>query len=67
VDVTLVHFAQPATATAFDASGAAVATATMTAAQQIPETLALTGAGITSVVVESPQDEVLMPKICWHV
>jgi len=66
VDVTLVRFAQPATATAFDASGTAVAAGTMTVAQQVEETLVLTGAGIASVVLESPQDEVLMPKVCWR-
>jgi hypothetical protein len=65
VEVTLVQFASPATATAFDAAGAVVATATMTAGQQVPETLVLSGAGITSVVVESPNDEVLMPQVCW--
>jgi hypothetical protein len=65
VDLTLVRFASPATATAFDAAGTAVATATMTVAQQIPETLVLHGAGITSVVVDSPSDEVLMPQLCW--
>jgi hypothetical protein len=65
VEVTLVHFASPATATAFDASGAAVATATMTAGQQVPETLVLSGTGITAVVVDSPNDDVLMPQVCW--
>lgn len=65
VEVTLVHFAVPATATAFDASGGVVATATMTASQQVPETLVLSGAGITSIVVDSPQADVLMPRVCW--
>ena len=64
-EVTLVQFASPATATAFDAAGAVLATATMTAGQQVPETLVLSGAGITSVVVESPQYDVLMPQVCW--
>jgi hypothetical protein len=66
VELTLVHFAAPATANAFDASGAVVATATMTVPQQVPETLVLSAPGITSVVVESPQDEVLMPSVCWQ-
>jgi len=67
VEVTLVQFAHPPTASAYDASGGTVSSATMTAAQQVPETLVLTGSGITSVVVDSPQNEVLMPKICWQV
>ena len=65
VEVTLVQFASPATATAFDGAGAVVATVTMTAGQQVPETLVLSGFGITSVVVNSPNDEVLMPQVCW--
>lgn len=65
VEVTLVRFAAPATATAFDAAGSAVATATMTASQQVPETLTLSGAGISSVVIDSPSDEVLMTQVCW--
>ena len=63
--MTLIQFASPATATAFDAGGAVLATATMTVGQQVPETLVLNGAGITWVVVESPNDEVLMPHVCW--
>jgi hypothetical protein len=67
VEVTLVHFASPATATAFDAAGSVVAAATMTAGQQVPETLVLSGAGITSVVVDSPNYDVLMPQVCWAI
>jgi hypothetical protein len=67
VEVTLVRFAQAAKATALDAGGATLATAVMTAPQQVPETLVLSAPGITSVVVESPQDEVLMPRVCWQI
>jgi len=66
VELTLARFAQPATATAYDAGGAALATATMTAPQKIPETLVLAGTGITSVVVDSPNNEVLMQQVCWE-
>lgn len=66
VDVALVHFAVPPTATAFDAGGAVVATASVTAPQQVAETLVLTAPGITRVTVDSPQDEVLMPQVCWQ-
>ena len=64
-EVTLVQFALPATATALDAAGAVVATSTMTAGQQVPETLVLSGVGITSVVVDSPNYDVMMPQVCW--
>lgn len=67
VELTLVQFAMPATASAYDAGGAVVATAVMTAPQQVPETLVLAAPGITSVVVDSPQDEVLMPRVCWQI
>jgi hypothetical protein len=66
VELTLVQFAVPATATAYDAGGAVVATAVMTVPQQVPETLVLSAPGIVSVVVNSPQDEVLMPRVCWQ-
>jgi len=67
VELTLVQFAAPATATAFDAGGTVVATATMTVGQQVPETLVLSAPGIVQVVVEAPSDEVLMPQLCWVV
>ncbi len=67
VEIILTRFATPATATAFDVAGTVVATTTMTVSQQIPETLVLAGAGIVSVVVESPSDEVLLTQVCWIV
>jgi hypothetical protein len=67
VELTLVGFAVPATATAYDANGAVVATAVMTAPQRVPETLVLSAPGIVSVVVDSPSDEVLMPRVCWQI
>jgi hypothetical protein len=66
VDITLITFAQPATATALDAAKAPLSTATMTAPQRVPETLHLSGPGIAFVEVDSPADEVLMPKVCWE-
>jgi hypothetical protein len=65
VEVTLVRFATQATATAYDAGGAVLASATMTVGQQTPETLVLSGPGIASVVIESPSDEVLLTQVCW--
>ncbi|GAA3643878.1 hypothetical protein [Microlunatus ginsengisoli] len=65
VEITLARFATPATVTAFDAAGGVVATATMAAPQQVPETLVLSAPGIVELLVESPSDEILMPQICW--
>jgi hypothetical protein len=64
VEATLVHFSAPATATAFDATGAQLATVTMAAPQQVPETLVLTTPGIASVLIDAPRDEVLMSRLC---
>ncbi len=65
-EITLVHFSTAPSATAFDAAGNVVATAVMTAGQQVPETLVLSGSGITSVVVDAPQDETLLTQVCWQ-
>ncbi|MFF0014125.1 hypothetical protein [Streptomyces sp. NPDC005374] len=64
VEVTLVHFKTPATATAFDTAGAQLAAVTMAVPQQMPETLVLTAPGLALVVIDSPQDEVLMSRLC---
>lgn len=63
VDITLVHYSSPATVTAYDASGAATDSATMTL-NATPETLHLTGPGITSLQVKAPQDETLILRVC---
>jgi hypothetical protein len=65
VELTLVHFSTAPTATAFDATGIPVATATVSVGQQTPETLVLTGAGIVTVEVDAPSDEVLLTRLCW--
>jgi hypothetical protein len=64
VDATLVHFAQPATVTALDAGGTVVDSQVMTAPGGSPQTLHLAGAGITTVVVEPPNDETLLLELC---
>jgi hypothetical protein len=63
VDITLAHFSTPATVTAFDASATPVASATTTV-QGAPETLHLTGAGITTLLVDAPRDETLILELC---
>jgi hypothetical protein len=63
VDITLVHFAEPATVTAFDSSAAAVDSATMTV-EGAPETLHLTGVDITTLLVDAPQNETLILELC---
>lgn len=63
VDLTLAHFANPATATALDGAGAVVDSATMTVAGA-PETLHLSGGGIASVEVKATNDETLLLEFC---
>jgi hypothetical protein len=64
VDMTLVHFASPATVTALDGGGAVVDTEIMTAAGGTPETLHLTDGGIEALLVQAPQNETLILEIC---
>lgn len=64
VDVTLVSFAQPAKVTALDAAGTVLDSQVMPAAGGVPQSLHLTGAGITTVVVEPPSDETLLLELC---
>jgi hypothetical protein len=65
VELTLVHFSTAPKVTAYDGAGTAVATAGMTVPQQTSETLMLSGAGIVTVVVDAPSDEVLLTRLCW--
>lgn len=62
VDITLAHFASPATVTAY--AGAAVVDSAVMTVAGTPETLHLTGPGITSLAVSPPQDETLIIEIC---
>ena len=63
VDITLVHYSSPATVTAYNAAGVAVDSAIMTVSN-VPETLHLSGAGITRLIVNAPQNETLILEIC---
>jgi hypothetical protein len=64
VDITLVHFAQPATVNAIGGSGGIVDTETMTLPGGTAETLHLAGGGIEVLTVVAPSDETLILKIC---
>jgi len=64
IDITLVHFAAPATVAAFDGAGGLIDSETMTAAGGVAETLHLTGGGIEALKVTAPQDETLILQIC---
>ncbi|MEV0379425.1 hypothetical protein [Nonomuraea sp. NPDC050643] len=64
VDATLVHFAQPATVTAFDSAGGILSTATMTAPQGVTQTLTLNGPGIAKLEIACPQADTLLTRLC---
>lgn len=64
VTVTLVTFAQPATVAAFDAAGALVDQQVMSGAQRVLEAIVLSGKDIVRVVVDAPQDETVMLRVC---
>jgi hypothetical protein len=63
VDITLVTFSAAVTVTAFDATATAVDSAT-TVTSGAAETLHLTGPGITTLLVDAPQDETLILELC---
>lgn len=64
VDVLLVSFAQPAKVTALDAAGTVVDAQVMPSAGGVPQGVHLTGANITTLVVEPPSDETLLLELC---
>jgi hypothetical protein len=63
VELTLAHFAQPASAEALS-GGAVVAAGSMTAPQDTPETIVLTAPSIDAIVVEAPSNETLLLELC---
>ena len=66
VEATLVHLSQPATLEAFEGTGASAGARTMTAGQNTPETLRITGSAITRAVITAPQDETLLLRFCFE-
>lgn len=63
VTITLVNFSTPANATAFDTLTNVIDSASMSMAG-VPETLQLTGPGIKTVLVRSPQNETVILEVC---
>ncbi|MEO6943805.1 MAG: hypothetical protein ABI053_03745, partial [Lacisediminihabitans sp.] len=63
VQVVLAHGGPTSKVIAFDTDGKVVGSAADSGAG--PETLTLTGSGIVSVVIESPQDETIVLRLCW--
>ena len=64
VDITLAHFAAPATVVALDGSGGVVDTETMTAAGGRGRDAAPVGWWHRGTQVTAPQDETLILQIC---
>lgn len=65
VDVTLVQFTpSPAIVTAFNASGATVATALTSGLQSVAETRTLNGLGIARIVIVAPSYETSLLGLC---
>ena len=63
VSITLIHFSTPATVRALNSAGVVVDSAVMTV-DAIPQTLTLSGPGITHLIVTAPQNETLIQEIC---
>jgi hypothetical protein len=66
VEATLVHYAQPATITAFNAAGNPLGSAMMTPTQGALQTLTLLAAAIVRVEITCPNDEVLLTRLCYE-
>jgi hypothetical protein len=64
VQATLVHFARPATMTAWNADGSLAGTATMGDTQNVAQTLTIEGSAIAYVQIRSPQDETILVSLC---
>jgi hypothetical protein len=70
VDTTLVHFLdQPGQAPpqleAFNADGTSAGMVPMSGADRVAQTLSLSGAAITRVVISAPQDETRLLSVCF--
>jgi hypothetical protein len=65
VELTLSHFSSPGRVSGIDAAGNSVAVMSMQPQPRVPQTLQLKGKGIVRVIVDAPQDETLLHKICF--
>jgi hypothetical protein len=66
VELTLVHFAEPAEVEAISVDGTSAARARMTAPRRQPEILRLTGAALGRVVIRAKLDETLLLAACFE-
>lgn len=65
VDLTLSHFSTPGRVRGIDAGGNNIVFMSMQPQQGVPQTLHLKAEGIVRVVVDAPQDEMLLHEICF--
>lgn len=65
VDVTLVHFSQPAGVTGINSDGTTVGPVGMSGPGNVAETLTLNGGSIERLIVKAPQNETLLLKLCY--
>jgi hypothetical protein len=66
VEATLVTLAQPAELEAFNSDGTPAGVVAMTGAQNVAETLRVTGTSIERAVVTARQDETLLLRFCFE-
>jgi hypothetical protein len=66
VEATLVTGARPAVLEAFNSDGTQAGVATMTGAQNVAETLRVTGTSIDSAVITAPQNETRLLRFCFE-
>ncbi|MCP4418365.1 MAG: hypothetical protein GY805_17230, partial [Chloroflexi bacterium] len=64
VDLTLAHFVTQASVRGVNVDGSTVGPVSMTVGQATPETITLQGPALRQIIVESPQNEVLLTTIC---
>jgi hypothetical protein len=66
VDLTLSHFARPATIVAFNDDESFAGQAALTQERGVPQTIRLTGRAIARVRVTAPQNETLLHAVCFR-
>ena len=66
VSVTLAHFSTPATVRAFNADGTLAGSAVMSLPQGQAETIQFSGLSINRVVIDAPQNEVVLLEFCYE-